>query len=233
MTETTTSQDHAAIKEALLDAALMHVAFDGWSPATFTAAVADADIDPALARALCPRGAVDLALAYHARGDALMLERLAAADLSEMRFRDRIAAAVRFRLEAASDKEAVRRGTTLFTLPQNAPEGARAIWNTCDAIWTALGDTSDDFNWYSKRATLSGVYSSTVLYWLGDDSEDHAATSEFLDRRIDNVMQIEKLKANVRENPVLSKLMAGPMALAARIKAPTARQTNMPGRWSR
>ncbi|GAA6188709.1 COQ9 family protein [Litorivita sp. NS0012-18] len=233
MTDTTTSQDHAAIKEALLDAALMHVAFDGWSPATFDAAVADAGVDPALARALCPRGAVDLALAYHARGDALMLERLAAADLSEMRFRDRIAAAVRFRLEAASDKEAVRRGTTLFTLPQNAPDGARAIWNTCDAIWTALGDTSDDFNWYSKRATLSGVYSSTVLYWLGDDSEDHAATWEFLDRRIDNVMQIEKLKANVRENPVLSKLMAGPMALASRIKAPTARHTHMPGRWSR
>ena len=233
MTDTTTSQDHAAIKEALLDAALMHVAFDGWSPATFDAAVADAGVDPALARALCPRGSVDLALAYHARGDALMLERLAAADLSEMRFRDRIAAAVRFRLEAASDKEAVRRGTTLFTLPQNAPDGARAIWNTCDAIWTALGDTSDDFNWYSKRATLSGVYSSTVLYWLGDDSEDHAATWEFLDRRIDNVMQIEKLKANLREHPVLSKLMAGPMALASRIKAPTARQSHMPGRWSR
>lgn len=233
MPETDQSAEaHRAVKDRLLDAALMHVAFDGWTDATFTAAITDADVDPALARALCPRGAVDLALAYHARGDALMLERLASADLSAMRFRDRIAAAVRYRLEASTDKEAVRRGTTLFALPQNAPDGARAIWGTCDAIWTALGDTSDDFNWYSKRATLSGVYSSTVLYWLGDDSEDHAATWEFLDRRIDNVMQIEKLKATVRDNPLLSKLMAGPMALASHIKPPQG-GAHMPGRWTR
>ena len=91
----------------------------------------------------------------------------------------------------------------LFALPINAGEGAKAIWGTCDAIWTALGDTSDDVNWYTKRATLSGVYSSTVLFWLGDDSPDHQATWEFLDRRIENVMQFEKLKASVQKIPLL------------------------------
>ena len=78
-------------KDQLLDAALMHVPFDGWSPATFNAAIKDSGLDPALARAVCPRGAVDLAVAYHRRGDAKMLEGLAQADLSELRFRDRIA----------------------------------------------------------------------------------------------------------------------------------------------
>ncbi len=87
------------IKDQLLDASLDHVPFDGWSEATFRAAVSDAGIDPTMAKAVCPRGAVDLAIAYHHRGDALMLERLKAADLTEMRFRDRIATAVRFRLE--------------------------------------------------------------------------------------------------------------------------------------
>ncbi|MGD9864034.1 MAG: COQ9 family protein, partial [Pseudodonghicola sp.] len=143
------------IKDRLLDAALIHVAFDGWTETTFDAAVQDAGIDPALARALCPRGAVDLALAYHARGDLAMLARLKTMDLTGMRYRDRVALAVRCRLEAATDKEAVRRGVTLFALPQHAADGAKAIWGTADAIWTALGDTSEDGNWYSKRATLS------------------------------------------------------------------------------
>lgn len=219
-------------KDQLLDAALMHVPFDGWSPATFNAAIKDSGLDPALARAVCPRGAVDLAVAYHRRGDAKMLEGLAQADLSELRFRDRIAKGVRLRLEAG-DREAIRRGSTLFALPHHAPEGAGLIWETSDKIWTALGDTSDDVNWYSKRATLSGVYSATLLYWLGDASEGHQATWPFLDRRIDDVMQIEKLKAQVRESPTLSRLMAGPNWLLSHIKAPRGQQDpDLPGRWT-
>ncbi len=221
-----------SVKEQLLDAALMHVAFDGWSEVTFKAALEDTGVDVALARNTCPRGAVDLALAYHQRGDSIMLERLKREDLSALRFRDKIAQMVRFRLEAVDDKEAVRRGTTLFALPHLAADGAKAIWGTADAIWTALGDSSQDVNWYTKRATLSGVYGSTVLFWLGDDSEGHVATWEFLDRRIDNVMQIEKMKASVRKNPVLSRMMTGPNWLLGQIKAPQkGAETAMPGHW--
>ncbi len=217
----------------LLEAAKPHVPFDGWSETTLRLAAQDADIAPGLVAAICPRGAVDLALAYHAEGDALMLKRLEETDLSAMRFRDRVAFAVRARLEAVEDRELVRRGTTLFSLPNHAADGAKAIWQTCDHIWTALGDTSDDVNWYTKRATLSGVYGATVLYWLGDDSEGNLRTWEFLDRRIEDVMQIEKLKARARENRVVSGLMAGPLAFLGRVRAPQARQqTGMPGRWT-
>lgn len=216
-----------SIETRLLDAALMHVAFDGWSETTFRAAVDDAGVDPVVARGLFPRGAVDLAVAYHKAGDAEMLRRIEAADLSEMRFRDRVAFAVRARIEDA-DREAVRRGTTLFALPIYAPDGAKLIWGTADAIWTALGDTSEDYNWYSKRATLSAVYSSTVLFWLGDDSLGAEATWEFLGRRIEDVMRFEKVKAGVQDHPVLGKLMAGPMALLSGLKAPGVR-SDLPG----
>ena len=220
-------------KRDLLQAALMHVAFDGWSEATFKAAIRDSGIAPSVARAVCPRGAVDLAIAFHKAGDDAMLERLKSADLSEMKFRDKIASAVRFRLEAVDDKEAVRRGATLFALPIYAADGAKLVWGTCDAIWTALGDTSDDVNWYTKRATLSGVYSSTVLYWLGDNSADHAATWDFLDRRIEDVMRIEKLKAQARKSPTISRLMAGPNWLMSQIKAPTrVPKMDLPGSWT-
>lgn len=204
----------------LIDAALLHVPFDGWSEATFRAAARDAGVSRAVADAACPRGAVDLALAFHEAGDQEMQRRLKAEDLSSLRFRDKVAAAVRFRIEAAADREVVRRASSLFALPQYSADGARALWGTADKIWIALGDRSDDVNWYTKRATLSGVYASTVLYWLGDDSEGHAATWAFLDRRIEDVMQIERMKAQVNDNPVLKRVFAGPLWLASQIKAP-------------
>lgn len=222
-------------KTAMIDAALMHVPFDGWSEASFRAAATDAGLTLPEARALFPRGAVDLALAFHARGDAAMAALLKATDLSAMRYSDRVAYAIRTRLDLVeADKEAVRRGVTLFALPMHAADGARALWQTADAIWTALGDTSEDLNWYTKRATLSGVYSATVLYWLGDQSMDHAATWSFLERRIDDVMRFERAKRAVRENRLLKPLLAGPDWLASRVKAPSAMSTaGLPGRWRR
>lgn len=216
-------------KEAVLNAALAHVAFDGWSEATLKAAIADSGCAPALGRALFPRGGIDLAVAYHQRGDRLMRQALAEADLSAMRFRDRIAHAVRLRLDLAGDRELVRRGTTLFALPMHAAEGAKQVWGTADAIWTALGDSARDFNWYSKRATLSAVYAATVLFWLGDDSVDHQATRAFLDRRIDDVMQIEKAKAAIKENALGKALLAGPAKLMEKWRVPTV-PDDLPGR---
>jgi ubiquinone biosynthesis protein COQ9 len=215
--------------ERILDAAMLHVPFDGWTETTFRAALTDSGVDAGLGRALFPRGGLDLALAYHRRGDQLMRDRLADMDLSALRYRDRIATAVRLRLEVIEDKEAVRRGTTLFALPMHAAEGARAIWGTSDAIWTALGDTSEDINWYSKRATLSAVYSATVLFWLGDDSLDHQASWDFLDRRIGDVMQIEKVKAGLRENPLSKLLLAGPMKLMEKVRKPST-PDDLPGK---
>lgn len=210
----------APLTDVLLDAMLMHVPFDGWSETAFRAALGDTGTDATVARALFPRGAVDLALAFHKRGDDAMADRLQHADLDDMRFRDRVAFAVRTRLDVVDDKEAVRRGTTLFALPMYAADGARAIWGTADRIWTELGDTSDDYNWYTKRATLSGVYSATVLYWLGDDSLGHQATWDFLDRRIDNVMQVEKAKAAARKAPGVGRFVQGVEAALSRVRRP-------------
>ncbi|MFC7703130.1 COQ9 family protein [Plastorhodobacter daqingensis] len=220
------------LRERLLDAALVHVPFDGWSEATLRAAAVDAGVEPGLVRALFPRGAPDLALAYHERGDLAMLARLRSEDLSALRFRDRVAAAVRLRIEVIEDREAVRRGATLFALPQHSADGARALWRTADRIWTALGDTSDDLNWYSKRAILSGVYGSAVLFWLGDDSVGHQATWEFIDRRIEDVMRFEKLKAGIGKNALLAPLMAGPNWLARQVRAPAQfPPADLPGIW--
>ncbi|AZQ69005.1 COQ9 family protein [Silicimonas algicola] len=219
--------------EALLDAALDHVPFDGWSPATFRAATSEAGMTEAEAKALAPRGAIDLAVALHRRGDRAMVEKMASVGSVDMRYRDRVSAALHYRVEALPDREVARKSSALFSLPTHAAEGAKLIWETSDAIWTALGDTSRDGNWYSKRATLSAVWGSVVLYWLGDDSIGHERTKEFIDRRIDNVMSVEEIKGRLRKNPLTKPLMEIQAAIMGRVKAPSrADRSNLPGRWS-
>ena len=217
----------------LIEAALPNVAFDGWSRATFEAAALGAGVPLSEARRLFPRGAPDMAVALHRQADAAMVESIRAADLAGMKIRERIAFALRARLDAISDKEAVRRSTALFSLPLHAPEGARLIWETSDAIWTALGDPSRDVNWYSKRATLSAVWASVVLFWLGDDSLDGQATDAFIDRRIDDVMRIEKVKAQVRDNALL-RPFTGPLGKLGEMVRPPPRvpREDLPGQWT-
>ena len=219
----------AAPIETLIDAALPHVPFDGWSQATLRAAARDAGMDMATVRALCPRGPVDLALAFHARGDRKMIAALATEDMTALRFRDRVARAVRLRIEAIPDKEAVRRASALYALPVYSQDGARALWRTADAIWTALGDRSDGLDHYTKRATLSGVYASTVLYWLGDSSQGGSETWEFLDRRIEDVMRIETVKKRVNDTPILRDLAKGPGLIFDRLRRRNL--GDMPGQW--
>lgn len=223
--DTATGPDDRA---RLLAAALPHVAFDGWTEATFRAAAADAAIAPDLARVLCPRGALDLAVDYHRAGDRTMEARLAASDLTGLRFSQRVALAVRLRLQDA-DRDAVRRGAALFALPANMATGSGLVWGTADAIWRALGDNSADLNWYTKRMTLSAVYSATVLYWLGDDSPGHADTWAFLDRRIEDVMRFEKTKAEFRASG-LGKALAGPLKILDRVRPPAPIPSDLPGR---
>ena len=220
-------------KAQLLAAILPHVAFEGWSQTAYAAAVAETGLNPDQARSLCPRGAADLAIAFHQDGDRLMRDAVKAADLQQMRYSEKVAFTVRARIAAIADKEAMRRGTALFALPHMAADGARLIWGTADAIWDVLGDTSDDFNWYSKRVTLSAVWTSVVVFWLGDDSLGGQATDAFIDRRIANVMQFEKFKAQVNSSSLLKPLTAPLLGLLGKIKAPTrVSQADLPGRWT-
>ncbi len=226
-----TEEDHLAeTRDAMISAAMTHVPFDGWSEETFHAAMRDSGVAMGLAHLAFPRGVLDLALAFHRQGDCEMVQRMQTADLASLRYSARVATGVRFRIEAIPDREVARRSITFFSTPHHASEGSAAIWGTADLIWKTLGDRSDDLNWYSKRAILSAVYASTLLYWLGDESVEHSDTWQFLDRRIGNVMQFEKFKSGVRDNPFFQGFMRGPGRLLERITAPNPRGKNeLPG----
>lgn len=173
-----------------------HAAFDGWTPAALDLAAEATGIDPSVARLAFPGGAADMIDAWFAHVDAAMLADLPPEALSAMKVRQRIAALVQARLDlVAHDIEALRRALAVLALPQNLPRTARLNWRAADAMWRAAGDTATDYNHYTKRAILGGVYAATVLAMLGDDSEGRTDTRAFLDRRIDGIMRFEKAKA--------------------------------------
>ncbi|MFO0995525.1 MAG: COQ9 family protein [Alphaproteobacteria bacterium] len=203
-----TTDDPAVMRERILEAALAHVPFDGWTIAALTAGATDAGLDPAMVHEAFPGGVLD-AIEHHSRlADERMLKALEGQDLSSMRTRDKVALAIRLRLEhALKDREAIRRALTVLAIPFNAGVGLAALYRTVDAIWYAAGDTATDFNFYTKRGLLAGVYSATLLYWLEDKSEGHEATWQFLSRRIEDALRVPQALAQVQK---LFQGFAGP-----------------------
>ena len=198
-------------REKLLAAILPHVEFDGWSAEAYARALSETGLTPDLASGATPRGAVDLAASFHRAGDQAMVSALSGPEFEVLSIREKIAFAIRWRISfIAPYREQVRRALSLYAMPAHMGEGTEMLWKTADLIWNAAGDTAQDANYYTKRTILSAVYSATLLYWLSDDSEEFEDSWAFLDRRIENVMQFEKLKANVLNSPVggsFSKLM--------------------------
>lgn len=185
-------------KRALLEAMLPHVPFDGWTAKSLNLAARDAGLETGVVLRAFPGGPADVLDFWVSETDAAMLRVLEGRDLAAMKVRERVKLAVLTRLElAAPHREAVRRALTLEALPQHAPRALKQVYRTVDAIWYAAGDTATDFNFYTKRLLLAGVYGATLMHWLDDKSEGFAGTSAFLDRRLADVMQIEKAKGKL------------------------------------
>jgi len=175
----------ADIRDVILEKALPHVAFDGWTVTALAAGARDAGLDAARAQLAFPGGEVEAIRHFSDWLDGRMLDALAKRELKAMKIRERIATAVMARLDLA--------------LPHNTPVALGLLYRTVDQIWHAAGDTSTDFNFYTKRGLLAGVLSATTLYWLNDASEDQQDTRRFLDRRIEDVMRVPQTFGRLRK----------------------------------
>ena len=176
-----------------------HAAFDGWSEAALGAAAVELGVPAERARLAFPGGPAAMVDGWFDSVDVAMLEAFPDERIAGMKIRERIRALVLFRLERMHPhREALRRALAILAMPNNVPTGARLAWRAADRIWRLAGDTATDFNHYSKRAILVGVYGATSLVFLDDADDDLAATRAFLDRRIDEVMRFEKAKARWR-----------------------------------
>jgi ubiquinone biosynthesis protein COQ9 len=193
------------IRERLALAVGENAVFDGWTRKAVDSAATQLAIDPAQARLAFPKSQPEMVDAYIQAVDREMELRLPPKKLRGMKIREKIRVLVRTRLEImAPAREAVRNALSILAMPQNVPKALRIGWRSADLMWRLAGDTATDFNHYTKRMTLGAVYGSTLLAWMDDKSEGWSATAAFLDRRIDNVMQFEKWKAQWRSQEQFS-----------------------------
>ncbi len=184
------------IREGLAPIIAANAAFDGWTRAAVDLAADQAGVDRDIAGLAFNDGAVAMIDAWFAYVDRAMAEALPPERLATMKVREKIAALVEARLAAVADqREALRRALAILAMPQNAAHGVALGWHAADLMWRAVGDTATDYNHYTKRGILAGVYGATVTVFVDDESEDWADTRAFLARRIEGIMRFEKAKA--------------------------------------
>ncbi len=190
--------DLGPARRALLDSALSHIPFDGWTEKSLAAAARDSELSAETMARAFSGGVAGLAAFFSAEFDRRMTDALAAQDLDAMPVRARIAAAVRARLELlAPHKESVRRLAAYSAMPGRGFAAIRAALATVDAIWRAAGDSGTDFNYYTKRGLLAPVYGATLLYWLSDETDGSEETWAFLDRRIAGILKIPAIQGRI------------------------------------
>ena len=188
----------AELRIALAPAVAEAAVFDGWTPLAVTNAADIEGVDPEVAKFAFKGGAMVLIEAWIAAIDREMGAALPGEALAGLKIRERIRRLVQFRLDAlAGQQEALRRALAIMAMPQNVAQALRLGWTSADAMWRLAGDTATDYNHYTKRMTLGALYASTLAVFAHDQSEGFAETKAFLDRRIDNVMQFEKLKSQL------------------------------------
>ena len=185
-------------REALVEAMLPDVAFDGWSRPALRTAARRIGMPAGEALALFPGGSTDLVACFSRWADLRMLDRLETEALDPLRIPERIALAIATRLEIVAPwREAERRALSVLVLPHHAPLGLRLLYGTVDAAWYGAGDRATDFSFYTKRLTLAAIYAATLLYWLEDRSLDFADTRAFLDRRLAEVAIIGRARQHL------------------------------------
>lgn len=186
------------ITDKVLQAALPEIAREGFTEAVLEKAGKKLGLKPVEVKSAFPRGTASLMEAFSHWADARMSARMK--NVKDKSLTARVRAAVKARIEAiAPHKEVARRAAAYVALPPHAALGMKLLYRTVDAMWRAAGDRSTDFNFYTKRAILAGVYGATLLFWLGDDSKDNKNTWTFLDHRLADVMNFEKFKKGARE----------------------------------
>ena len=207
--DTDKNNNYGNLKDDVIESALKHVVFDGWSPITLKKVCIELNLSDEQIVQLFPQGGVDLAVYFHERDDERFFSLFSASkyNSSSRRIRDRIEAAINSRIDIANqNKEAVKRSVAILTTPLYFSLGSKALWRTSDKIWTSIGDKSNYMNWYSKRLILSSVYSAVVVFWLEDDTPNFLETRKFITRRIADVMMIERIKGAVKKTPVLGEM---------------------------
>ncbi len=212
-------QDMDAVRDAILLATLPNIVFDGWSLQALRDGAQMAGFDTGTMHRAFPGGVPELVEHFGDWTDRRMLAELDRHPLDGMKVGARIALAIRTHFEVLEPHlEAKRRLLAYLAMPQNIGLGLRMLYRTVDSMWFAAGDTTTDFNHYTKRATLAAVLSSATFYWLDDRSEGHEETWAFVDRRLRDVMNVGRAVSSAGRVGRLLSHLPSPVRFARQIR---------------
>ena len=205
------------VKQKLVDQAIKNVVFEGWTWKAINSGASLLNIEQDALKEMFPNGPRDLVREFESNLDSQMLARINKLKLEGMPIRMRIYTAVKIRIELYQHyREQISGLLSYLSFPGNITFGTRLTFKTVSKIWYAVGDESTDFSYYTKRGLLTAIYSATLLYWLSDDSKESEETWSFLERRIEDVMKIPKIKAGFKDGVILKKILTMPLRIISK-----------------
>lgn len=186
------SEPFPPAESAILSAALQHVPNSGFTNTALALGARDAGYLE-VSTSLLPRGVFDL-INYH-----LVRQRLALKDSvqftgtggSDQGVGAKVRTLTLARLRA--NKPIIHRwqeALAIMAQPTYVPPSIAELAKLADEIWYLAGDTSVDSSWYTKRASLSAIYSATEVFMTQDTSQNFSDTEQFLDSRLEDVTKI-------------------------------------------
>ena len=199
----TKTPDCNQIRIDLIRAMLTHVPFDGWTWEAMEQGAIDIGFEKKktssyrmkIFKDLFKNGSIDFIEIFSEIIDLEVKEKYDLLEFKPERVSEKIKKIIMIRLNLCQKyKEAVRTSISLTAMPTNTKISFNMLYRTCNSIWRIAGDKSTDFSFYTRRVSLAAVYTSTLLFWLNDNSNDNIETEFFLDRRLKGINKISRLK---------------------------------------
>ena len=199
----TSTFNNNQIRFDLIRAMLIHVPFDGWTWEAMEQGAIDIGYEKKktsserikIFKGLFKNGSIDFIDIFSQIIDLEVKENYNSIESKPERVPEKIKKIIMIRLHLCQKyKEAVRSSISLSAIPVNTKISLNILYRTCNSIWRIVGDKSTDFSFYTRRISLAAVYTSTLLFWLNDKSNNNIETECFLDRRLKDIGKISILK---------------------------------------
>ncbi|KAM1175733.1 hypothetical protein ACFXTH_028151 [Malus domestica] len=178
----------------VLQASLPHVIRLGWSEAAMIAGARDVGVSPSIVGSF-PRKEGTLVEFFMDDCLQRLIDRIESStdELKSLILSDRITKLICIRLEMQAPYISKwPQALSIQAQPMNVPTSFKQRAMLVDEIWHGAGDDTADFQWYVKRTVLGGIYSTTEIYMLTDDSPDFRDTWAFLDNRVKDAFDLKK-----------------------------------------
>tara|TARA_B100000989_G_scaffold293709_1_gene271529 strand:+ start:750 stop:1490 length:741 start_codon:yes stop_codon:yes gene_type:complete len=199
----TKTSDNNQIRIDLIRAMLTHVPFDGWTWEAMEQGALDIGFEKKktpflrvkIFKGLFKNGSIDFIDIFSDIIDLEVIENYNLLETKPVKVSEKIKKIIMIRLNICQKyKEAIRSSISITAIPTNAKISLNTLYKTCNIMWRIAGDKSTDFSFYTRRITLAAVYTSTLLFWLNDNSNNNIETEFFLDRQLKNISKISSLK---------------------------------------